>query len=247
MSGYKEITLLGQNVNSYKSDISFAMLLKRIAQIEGDFILRFMTSHPKDVSDELIDVIAEFNPKIAPCFHLPLQSGSDKILKAMNRTYSTEKYLQTVKKLREKIPDIAITSDIIVGFPGETEEDFQATMNMLSEVRFDMVYSFIYSPREGTRAAKMDNRTSDEENKNRMSRLLEYQCDLSHKINDAYVGTVQRVLVDSFKDSDGERIYNARNIYNKLVHFNADNVDIGSFVNVKISRAGAFDLFGELI
>lgn len=246
-NGYKEITLLGQNVNSYKSDRTFAELIEEIAKIEGDFIIRFMTSHPKDVSDALIDVMGRYAGKIVPAFHLPLQSGSDKVLKDMNRTYDTKKYLATVRKLRETVPEIAITSDIIVGFPTETDEDFEDTMRMLETVRFDMVYSFIYSKREGTKAAKMESVVSDETNKTRMARLLDVQCNISHEINDTYIGKTVRVLVDSYDESDRGRIYNARTLTNKLVHFEADNAPIGEFVNVKISRAGAFDLFGSQI
>lgn len=245
--GYKEITLLGQNVNSYKSDKSFAELLSEIAEIPGDFILRFMTSHPKDVSDELIEAIGKHVGKIAPNFHLPLQSGSDKILKEMNRTYDSEKYFSTVAKLRARVPGIALSSDIIIGFPGESDEDFEDTMKMLEKVRFDMVFSFIYSPREGTKAAKMENRVPAEITKKRMARLLDVQCNISHEINDTYVGTEQRVLVDSYEDKDGERVYNARTATNKLVHFVGGNARIGEFIKVKINRAGAFDLFGEVI
>ncbi len=206
-----------------------------------------MTSHPKDVSDDLIRVIGQYRDKIVPAFHLPLQSGSDKVLKDMNRTYDTKKYLATVRKLRETVPGIAITSDIIVGFPTETDEDFEDTMRMLETVRFDMVYSFIYSKREGTKAAKMESVVSDETNKTRMARLLDVQCNISHEINDTYIGKTVRVLVDSYDESDRGRIYNARTLTNKLVHFEADNAPIGEFVNVKISRAGAFDLFGSQI
>ncbi len=243
--GYKEITLLGQNVNSYKSDRTFAQLLSEIAKIPGDFILRFMTSHPKDVSDELIETIGKHLGKIAPNFHLPLQSGSDRILKEMNRTYDSKKYLSTVEKLRAVAPGIALSSDIIIGFPGESDEDFEDTMKMLEAVRFDMVFSFIYSPREGTKAAKMENRVPEEITKKRMARLLEVQCNISHEINDTYVGTEQRVLVDSYDEKDGRRVYNARTATNKLVHFVAENAQIGEFTTVKIIRAGAFDLFGE--
>lgn len=245
--GYKEITLLGQNVNSYKSDRTFAQLIEEIAKIEGDFIIRFMTSHPKDVSDALIRVIGQYSGKIVPAFHLPLQSGSDKVLKDMNRTYDTKKYLETVRKLREAVPDIAITSDIIVAFPTETDEDFEDTMRMLETVRFDMVYSFIYSKREGTRAAKMPSVITEEVKKARMARLLDFQCRVSHEINDTYVGKTVKVLVDSFEENNGVRVYNARTLTNKLVHFEAENAPVGEFINVKISRAGAFDLFGSQI
>lgn len=245
--GYKEITLLGQNVNSYKSDRTFAELIEAIAKIEGDFIIRFMTSHPKDVSDELIDVVGKYTGKIVPAFHLPLQSGSDKVLRDMNRTYDTKKYLETVNKLRRAVPDIALTSDIIVAFPSETDEDFEDTMRMLESVRFDMVYSFIYSKREGTKAARMENTISEETKKERMARLLDVQCKISHDINDTYIGKTVKILVDSFEDKNGIRVYNGRTLTNKLVHFEAKNAEVGCFKEIKISRAGAFDLFGEEI
>lgn len=245
--GYKEITLLGQNVNSYNSDRTFAELIEEIAKIDGDFIIRFMTSHPKDVSDKLIEVIGKYTGKIVPAFHLPLQSGSDRVLKEMNRTYDTKKYLDTVEKLRAAVPGIALTSDIIVAFPTETDEDFEDTMKILEAVRFDMVYSFIYSKREGTKAARLENTISEETKKARMARLLDVQCRISHEINDTYIGKTVKVLVDSFEERAGVRIYNARTLTNKLVHFESDNAPIGQFINVKISRAGAFDLFGSQI
>ncbi len=244
--GYKEITLLGQNVNSYKADMTFAQLLEAVANIPGDFILRFMTSHPKDVSDELIEVFGRYSGKIAPTFHLPLQSGSDRVLKEMNRTYDTAKYLSTIDKIRAAVPNVALTSDIIVGFPGETEEDFEGTMNILERVRFDMVFSFIYSPREGTRAAKMENQVSDEAKKSRMARLLDVQCNISREKNDEYLGRVERVIVDDVENKNGACVYSARTSTNKLVHFESDENYIGKFINVKITRTGAFDLFGEI-
>lgn len=246
-AGYKEITLLGQNVNSYRSDISFAELLRKVAEIPGDFIVRFMTSHPKDVSDELIEVFGKYSGKIAPTFHLPLQSGSDSILKEMNRTYDTRKYLDTVNKIRAAVPGVALSSDIIIGFPGETEEDFEDTLKVLSDVRFDMVFSFIYSKREGTVAATLENQVPKDVTRKRMRRLLDLQCNISKEINEGYVGNNERVLVDSFELREGNRIYSARTSTNKLVHFKSDRELIGEFVNVKISRAGAFDLFGEEI
>jgi len=246
-AGYREITLLGQNVNSYKSDMDFADLLECVAKIPGDFVLRFMTSHPKDVSDKLIDVVGRYTGKIAPSFHLPLQSGSNSILQAMNRTYTVEKYLETVNKLRKAVPGISITSDIIVGFPGETEEDFSQTLDMLRRVRFDMVYSFIFSPREGTVAAKMENQIPQAQKSERMSRLLVLQDDIAHENNEAYVGSVQRVLVDSISKRGESTTYSARTLTNKLVHFDSDENHIGEFIDVKIIRAGAYDLFAEQI
>ena len=245
--GCREITLLGQNVNSYKSDMDFATLLETIAQIPGDFVLRFMTSHPKDVSDRLIEVMGKYTGKIAPHFHLPLQSGSDSILKAMNRTYNTEKFLLTVDKLRTAVDKIALTSDIIVGFPGESERDFEDTLDLLSNVKFDMVYSFIYSPREGTRAATMENQISDEIKGERMSRLLDLQCGISLEKNLPYVDRVERVLVDSVAKNKNENTYTARTLSNKLVQIESDKNYIGQFKNVKINRTSAFCLFGEYV
>ncbi len=246
--GYKEITLLGQNVNSYKSDMNFACLLRKISEIPGDFILRFMTSHPKDASDELIALMGESDGKIAPHFHLPLQSGSDGILKAMNRTYDMERYLSIVEKLRRAVPDIAITSDIIVGFPGETDEDFEATMAALEKIRFDMVYSFNYSIRKGTRAASMDNAVPEEKKCERMTRLLKRQTEISREMNEKYLETWQKVLLDSVSLKDERKIYNARTATNKLVHIDFEgDLPLGQFINVKINRIGAFDLFGTEI
>lgn len=243
-NGYKEITLLGQNVNSYSSDMDFASLLKAISEIDGDFIIRFMTSHPKDVSDELIRVIGESRGKIAPYFHLPLQSGSNSVLRAMNRTYDRDRFMMTVDKLRAAVPDIALSSDVIVGFPGETEENFEETLDVLRRVRFDMVYSFIYSVREGTRAAKMTDKVDDNIKSERMSRLLELQCAISKEKNEPYIDKTVRVLVDSVDKNGGEGCYSARTMTNKLVHFKSDKDCIGEFKMIKITRIGAFDLFG---
>ena len=245
-NGYKEITLLGQNVNSYKSDLSFARLLEKIALIDGDFVIRFMTSHPKDASDELIEVFGKYSGKIAPAFHLPLQSGSDAILKEMNRTYDTKRYLSIVDKIRQVVPNAAISTDIIVGFPGETDEDFNSTMDILKRVRFDMVFSFNYSKREGTRAAAMENQVSDDVKKHRMTELLNVQSAISKEINDKYLGRVERVIVDSVDKSNGRDVYSARTLTNKLVHFESDKNMIGEFINVKITKIGAFDLFAEV-
>lgn len=245
--GYKEITLLGQNVNSYKSDICFPELLKRIAMIPGDFIVRFMTSHPKDVSSELIEVMKDCGEKIAPYFHLPLQSGSNSVLKAMNRTYDREGFMETVKALRKSIPSIALSSDVIVGFPGEREEDFNDTIDVLEKVRFDMVYSFIYSAREGTKAAEMSCQIPDSVKSDRMDRLLSVQTEISLEKNLPYVGSIQRVLVDSRSKRGECNVYTARTMTNKLVHFKSERNPIGEFCNIKITEAGAFDLFGEIV
>ena len=245
-SGVKEITLLGQNVNSYRSDMSFAALISAIAEMEGDFIIRFMTSHPKDVSDELISAMKKYKGKIAPAFHLPLQAGSDPILKAMNRTYTTEHYLSIVKKLREAVPEIVLTTDIIVAFPGESEEDFQGTVRMIEAVEYDMIFSFIFSPREGTKAAKMENAITEEEKNSRMSRLLSLQKEIALKKNLPYVDRVERVLVDDAA-REGEGNYIGRTAGGKLVRFTDGESRIGQFINVKITKATPFDLFGEAV
>ena len=244
--GVKEITLLGQNVNSYSSDITFPQLLEKIALIDGEFIVRFMTSHPKDVSDRLIEVMREHTGKIAPYFHLPLQSGSDSILKQMNRSYGRERFLSIAKALKDNIPGIALSTDVIIGFPGETEQDFEDTMSVLREVRFDMVYSFLYSPREGTRAAKMQDVVHRDVKNERMKRLLAEQDVISYEANLPYVGGRYRVLVES-ESKKVAGVYTARTDSNKLVHFKSANAPIGRFVEVEIEKAGAFDLFAKEI
>lgn len=243
-SGVKEITLLGQNVNSYKADVNFAELLARVAELPGDFIVRFMTSHPKDTSDELISVIGR-HKKIAPHFHLPLQSGSDRILSRMNRTYTVEKYLNTVKKLREVNPDIALSTDIIVGFPGETDDDFEATLSVLSAVRFDMVYAFIYSKRVGTRAAAMENQVDSETAHLRMEKLLSVVEAHSRERAERHIGTTVRALVDTAEERDGGFYCTARADNSRLVRFISDKSCVGEFVNVEIKRTSSFDLFGD--
>lgn len=239
--GYKEITLLGQNVNSYGKTLEekcdFAMLVEEICKIEGDFTLRFMTSHPKDVSDRLIEVIKN-NPKVERHFHLPVQSGSTRILSEMNRKYTREGYLETVRKLREAVPDIVLTTDIIVGFPGETAEDFEDTLSLVKEVKYDSVFSFIYSKRPGTPASEIEDSTSDEEKTERMSRLLSLHRENITAINASYVGRTVRVLCEQNADENG--FFSGRTSGFKLVKFTSENKDIyGKYVNVKI------DAFGE--
>ena len=243
-SGVREITLLGQNVNSYKSDVDFATLVEMIAAIEGDFLIRFMTSHPKDVSDRLIDVMAEYSPKVAPYFHLPLQSGSDAVLSRMNRTYNKERFLRVARRLRERIPGIALSTDVIVGFPGESEADFSETLDVLEKVEFDLVYAFKFSPRRGTPAAEMPDHVDASVVDGRMARLLEMQDVISARRNLPYVGKTVRVLVDS--RSKRGNAYTARTDTNKLVHFESDEDLSGELVTVEIERAGAFELFGKL-
>ena len=195
--GYKDITLLGQNVNSYGMDMGFdydfADLLEELANIEGDYLLHFMTSHPKDATKKLVDVIAN-NKNVAKQFHLPLQSGSDSILKKMNRHYQLDRYMEIVDYMKEKVPDIVITTDIIVGFPGETEEDFEGTLKALKRVRYDMIYSFIYSPRKGTPAAEMENQVPNTVQSERFNRLLALQNEIAYEINQKHLGQTIRVL-----------------------------------------------------
>lgn len=246
--GYKEITLLGQNVNSYGKDLGydydFADLLSDICKIEGDFIVRFMTSHPKDASHKLIDTMAE-NEKIAKAFHLPIQSGSNSVLKTMNRRYTREAYLELIDYMKKKIPDISLTTDIIVGFPGETEEDFNDTLDILSRVRYDNIYSFIYSPRKGTPAEKME-QIPKEVQSERFSRLLELQHKISNEENQNLVGKTMRVLVEGISKND-PGMYTGRCESGRLVHFKDDNDYTGQIVNILIDRAETFNVFGTVV
>ena len=241
--GAREITLLGQNVNSYAGETDFAGLLARIADLPGDFLLRFMTSHPKDVSPRLVETVGKYE-KIAPAFHLPLQSGSDRILRLMNRRYDTAGYLRTVEALRAARPGIVLTSDIIVGFPGETEEDFLATLSMLRRVRYDMVYSFLWSPRVGTPAAEMAGRVSEEARADRMRRLLDLQTEIAGEIGKTYEGRTLRVLDEGPSKNDPQR-HSGRTAGGKLVHY-ATPKKPGGFMNVKIDRADAYAMYGTV-
>lgn len=246
--GAKDITLLGQNVNSYGKDLDgadFPSLLRAIARLDGDFRVRFMTSHPKDASDELIRVMAE-EEKIVRHFHLPVQSGSDRVLTRMNRRYTAEKYLGITERLRAAIPDISITSDIIVGFPGETEEDFEATMEMLRRVRYDMIFSFIYSPRKGTPAAEMAEQIPHEISTARFERMLALANDISLERNRRFVGRTVRVLAEEVSRTDPTKI-TGRADSPRPIHFTADPSVIGQFVNVKITSADTFSLTAELV
>lgn len=244
-AGCREITLLGQNVNSYHGDCDFATLLDRIAALPGDFSVRFMTSHPKDVPGSLIAVMAKHRDKIAPHFHLPLQSGSDAILARMNRRYTRASYLETVRKLRESIPGIALSTDIIIGFPGETDEDFAATMEVLRTVRFDMIYSFLYSPRKGTPAANMEGQIPQAVRSARMAELLDAQNEIALSLALPYVGKTLRVLADGKGKTPGT--VTGRTPENRLVSFEAPESVIGEFVRVKIERAEPFVLRGVLV
>ena len=249
VEGYRDITLLGQNVNSYGKDAGysydFADLLEELDRIPGDYVLRFMTSHPKDAGKKLIDVMAK-SEHIARQFHLPMQSGSDAILKRMNRKYDRAQYLETVAYMREKMPDITITSDIIVGFPGETEEDFEGTLDMLRRVRFDMLYSFIYSPRKGTPAAEMEDQVSPEIQHKRFDRLLALQKEIGAEKNQYLIGKPLRVLCDGVSKSNGA-LYSGRTDGNKIAFFEGVPEDTGKFVTFCADRADAFSLYGKKI
>lgn len=245
--GYKEITLLGQNVNSYGKEygVDFADLLYDICKIDGDYVLRFMTSHPKDVSDKLIDVIAQ-NPKIERHFHLPVQSGSDRMLKAMNRHYDTEKYLAAVNKIREKVPDISLSTDIIVGFPGESEEDFEATLDILRKVKYDMIFSFIYSKRDGTPAARSTEQVPDDVKTARFLRMLKVQEPIADERAARYKGQVVRVLCEG-RSKNNEAMFTGRDSGMKIVLFEGDESMTGRFVDVKITEARAFGMTGVVV
>ena len=246
--GYHDITLLGQNVNSYGKDLegkpTIADLLDAISKIEGDFMIHLMTSHPRDASSEMIDALSK-NAHSTKHFHLPLQSGSDRILKKMNRHYDKARYLSIVDELRGKMKDITFTTDIIVGFPGETEEDFEETLDIIKRVRFDSIFSFIYSPRKGTPAYEME-QVPDEIKHERYDRLCNLQNEIANEINQTYVGKTERVLVDG-KSKNNDSVYTSRTEGNKIVHFECDKDYTGNFINVKITRADTFALYGEKI
>jgi len=247
-SGYREITLLGQNVNSYGKDldneIDFAGLLEKINEIEGEYLIRFMTSHPKDASLRLFDAMAACS-HVAPHLHLPFQAGNNRILAAMNRGYTRQGYLSKVKALRERIPDIVLTSDVIVGFPGETTEEFEDTLSLVREVRFDALFTFIYSPREGTPAAKLPDPVSKEEKSANFDRLVNLQNEISAAKHNAYVGQALPCLVDGLSD-DPRNNLNARTAGGRLVHLTGDASLLGRFVRLKITGATTWALFGEL-
>ena len=246
-AGYRDITLLGQNVNSYGKDLEepfdFADLLAELDKIDGDYLLRFMTSHPKDAGRKLIDVMAD-SRHIARQFHLPMQSGSDRILKKMNRHYDTAQYLETVDYLKARIPDVTLTSDIIVGFPGETEEDFEGTLRMLERVEFDMLYSFIYSPRRGTPAAEMEDQVPPEVQHARFERLLAAQKEIGERKNQALLGRELRVLCDGVSKGN-DALYGGRTDGNKSAFFEGAAEDTGKFVTFVAERADAFALYGK--
>lgn len=247
--GCSEISLLGQNVNSYGKDldegIDFSDLLKMINDIEGVKRIRFMTSHPKDFGDKLIETMKSCD-KICKQLHLPFQAGSNKVLHDMNRKYTKEEYLDKINRLKAAIPDIALSTDVIVGYPTETVADFEETLDMLKKVEFDSLYSFIYSQREGTPAAKLDFVLSDDEIHTNFDRLLEVQNEISKRKNDAYVGRIEEVLVDGASKNNSETLSGRTDSY-KIVNFKGDASLAGKYVKVKITESHTWSLNGELI
>ncbi len=247
--GYKEIILLGQNVNSYgkefKNGDNFARLLEEICKVEGDFIVRFVSPHPRDFTDEVIDVIAK-NEKIARSLHLPLQAGSSRILKAMNRGYKKEQYIALANKIKERIPGVALTADIIVGFPGETEEDFQDTLDVVRQIQFENSFMFMYSIRKGTKAATMENQIDEKVKKDRLQRLIEVQNACSLAESKTYLGRVERVLVEG-ESKKNKEVLSGRTSTNKIVLFKGDKSLEGTFVNVKITNCKTWTLYGDIV
>jgi len=243
--GIKDITLLGQNVNSYGKDldegIDFADLLAKISEIPGDFRIRFMTSHPRDASRKLFDTMAS-SPKIAKQLHLPFQSGSSRVLKAMNRHYDREKYLDAVRYAKSVMPDLVLTSDVIVGFPGETEEEFEETISLIQEVRYDSLFTFIFSPRPGTPAASMDDPTPKDEKNRRFDKLCAVQNAISEQIHSGYIGKTMLCLIDG---TDKEYL-TARTEGGRLVRFHGDPALLGSFAPITITGATTWSLTGQL-
>ena len=243
--GIKEITLLGQNVNSYGKDldcgVDFADLLAQIAQLDGEFLIRFMTSHPRDASTKLFDTMAKYD-KIAKQLHLPFQSGSSRVLKAMNRHYDRETYLQKVYYAKSVMPELVLTSDVIVGFPGETEEEFEETISLIEDVRYDALFTFIFSPRPGTPAAKMEDPTPKEDKSRRFDKLCNVQNRISEEIHAGYAGKTFRCLVDG---TDKE-LLTARTEGGRLVRFQGDEALIGTYQDITITGHNTWSLTGEL-
>lgn len=246
--GFKEVTLLGQNVNSYGKDhkkATFAELLAMVDDIEGIERVRYMTSHPKDLSDEVIEVIKN-SKHICTHFHLPVQYGSDNMLKRMNRVYTVAKYKETVRKIREAIPDCSLTTDLIVGFPGETEEEFQQLMEFIAEIRYDAAYTFIYSKRSGTPAAEMPDQIDDECKHQRLNRLMELQNKISLEINQSLEGKIMEVMVEG-PSQNNEAVWSGRTSSNKLVLWNHGEEKIGDLINVRITQPQTWVLKGERV
>lgn len=245
--GYKEITLLGQNVNSYNggNDYGFANLLEDVEKIDGIDIIKFISPHPKDFTDDVIDVIAK-SKKISRLIHVPLQSGSSNILKKMNRKYTKEHYLELINKIRNKVPDVSFSTDIIVGFPEETEEDFEETLDVVRRVNFEQIFMFIYSRRKGTLADKMENQVPEEIKHKRFDRLKALFEKQVEENNKKYIGSVQKILIEG-KSKNNDELYTGRTSSNKVVVFEANDKLIGQVANVKIVSEHKWYLKGEII
>ena len=247
--GYKEVTLLGQNVNSYgkglEEDIDFAKLLRKINDIKGLERVRFMTSHPKDLTRDVILAIKECD-KLCEQIHLPVQAGSNKILKKMNRHYTKEYYMDLVKMIKEEIPDVSLSTDLIVGFPGETEEDFEETLNLVKEISYDLAFTFIYSRRNNTPADMMLNQVSDDIKHKRFNRLIAEINSSVALSNKSYEGKIVEVLVEGLSKNDNNK-YSGRTRNGKLVNFSGENINIGDLINVRIIKPKAFSLMGEKV
>ena len=244
--GYKEITLLGQNVNSYGKDIgcSFSNLLIEIDKIPGKYRLRFMTNHPKDFTEELIKTISECT-HVCHLVHLPIQSGSDRVLKLMNRHYSRADYLEKINLLKKYIPDIAVTTDIMVAFPTETEQDYLETVSLVEQVEFSGAFTFVYSPRNGTPAAKMDGQIPEEVSKPRIMKLVDLQNSINRKQSEKYVGKTVEILCEGYDEK--KESYLGRDEFGRMAYFKSNEDLIGKFVNVKITKAGGISLIGEIV
>ena len=245
--GYKDITLLGQNVNSYGNDLDidydFSDLLAEIDKIEGEFLIRFMSSHPKDATRKLFDTMAA-SRHVAHQLHLPFQSGNDRVLKEMNRRYTREQYLDLIRSAKSVMPDLVLTSDVIIGFPGETEEEAMDTVSLVEEVGFDALFTFIYSPRPGTKAAEMPDPATRKEKQKWFDKLLEVQNGMSAKLHAEYIGKTVRVLVDGRSD-DADFPLTSRTEGNRLVRVKGDESLMGRFINVKITDSNTWALYGE--
>lgn len=248
-NGLKEVTLLGQNVNSYGKTLDrnygFTDLLEEINDIDGLEIIRFMTSHPKDISDELIEAYGRLD-KLSNHLHLPVQSGSNRLLKLMNRGYTREDYMEKIKRVREINPDIAISTDIIVGYPGETEEDFQETLDLVREVEYDSAFTFLYSKREGTPAAKIKEQVDEKTKHERFQKLIESINPIALEKNQKYLGEEVQVLVDGVSKND-ESVLTGRTRDSKIVNLKADQSHIGKIVDVKIKKVKTFTLDGDIL
>lgn len=246
--GYKEITLLGQNVDSYgknfENNYDFADLLSDICKIDGKFRVRFMSNYPKDISEKVIKVIAE-NDKICKCIHLPVQAGSNRILSLMNRRYDREKYLNIVNTLRLYCSDIAITTDIMVGFPTETDEDFLDTMSLVDSVRYDGAFTFVYSRRKGTKADVMEGQVDEEVKKQRIVKLVDRQNEINREKSLEYLGKTVEILVEDFDQK--KKMYLGRDDRGRMVYFPSDKDIFGTFVNVKVVKTGGISLIGEIV